>query len=98
MKFALYGNSSLKGKRKVLMSIKNRVKDKFNVSISEIGNQDIWQTMLIGVAAIGPDSSYIDSLLNQVVGFIDRMGLAHLSNYKIRLIPGGNPEGDWEFL
>ncbi len=98
IKFALFGNRSLKGKRKVLKSIKDRVKGKFNISVSEVGNQDVWQTMLIGVAAIGPNAAYIDSLLNQVVDFIDRMGLAHLSSYKIRLIPAGDPEGDWEFL
>jgi uncharacterized protein YlxP (DUF503 family) len=98
IKLALFGNRSLKGKRKVLKSIKDRVKGKFNISVSEVGNQDVWQTMLIGVATIGPDSAYIDSLLNQVVNFIDRMGLAHLSSYKIRLIPVGDPEEDWEFL
>jgi len=98
IKFALFGNHSLKGKRKILKSIKDRLKGKFNISVSEIGNQDIWQTMLIGIAAIGPDSAYIDSMLNQVVNFIDKMGLAHLTNYKIRLIQAGNPEGDWEFL
>jgi uncharacterized protein len=98
IKLALFGNRSLKGKRKVLKSIKDRVKGKFNISVSEVGSQNIWKTILIGVSTIGPDSAYINSLLNQVVNFIDQMGLAHLSSYKIRSIPVGDPEEDWEFL
>jgi uncharacterized protein YlxP (DUF503 family) len=46
------GNGSLKGKRRVTKSIIARVYNKFNVSIAEVGNQDLWQSATLGVACV----------------------------------------------
>ncbi|HEB72698.1 MAG TPA: DUF503 domain-containing protein, partial [Nitrospirae bacterium] len=40
---ALHGNRSLKGKRQVIQSVKDKVKKRFNISIAEVGNHDIVQ-------------------------------------------------------
>ena len=82
IKFYLHGNKSLKGKRQVVRSIKDRLKKNFNVSIAEVGNQDNWQSLQIGIVAVGSDRSYMDGLLTLVVNAIDRMNLAEITYCK----------------
>ncbi len=86
LKFHLHGNRSLKGKRKVVKSIKDRVKNKFNLSVAETGNQDVWQTLQIGVAAVGSDSRYLEGLIQQAVDFIDNLNLAEMTDCQVELL------------
>ena len=82
VKFYLHGNNSLKGKRRVIRAIKDRLKNDFNVSIAEIGYQDVWQSINLGIAAVGVDRAYIDGLMSKVIDAIDRMNLAEIVDYK----------------
>ena len=67
VKYYLHGNQSLKGKRQVLRSIKDRLKNNFNVSVAGVGGQDNWQSLHIGISAVGLDRPYMDGLLTKVV-------------------------------
>ena len=82
IKFYLHGNNSLKGKRRVLRSIKDRLKNDFNVSVAEVGDQDVWQSLHIGISAVGSNRPYMDGLLTKVVDAIDRMNLAEMVDCK----------------
>ena len=62
---------SLKDKRSVLRSVKDRLK-KFNVAIAEIEHQDLWQRARLGVVAISNKSDAVDRALEAVVDEIDR--------------------------
>jgi hypothetical protein len=42
IKFYLHGNNSLKGKRRVVRAIKDRLKNDFNVSVTEVGDKNDW--------------------------------------------------------
>ena len=90
LKFFLHGNRSLKGKRRVVKSMRDRVKNKFNVSIAEIGDQDEWQRIHIGIAAISSDKQYLDGLMHKVVDFIDNLHLAEMVDCKTELINMGS--------
>ena len=59
-------NHSLKGKRSVLRSIKSRVRDKFNVSIAESDDHDLWQRAVLGVSQVGADQPHVDACLRAV--------------------------------
>ncbi|MCJ7684080.1 MAG: DUF503 domain-containing protein, partial [Desulfobacteraceae bacterium] len=61
IEFRLFDNRSLKGKRKVVRSMVDKVKAKFNVSVAEVGSNDKWQKIELGVSAIGNDRRHIDS-------------------------------------
>lgn len=63
-------NHSLKGKRQVIQSIITRVKNKFNVSVAEVDNQDLWQLATLGVACVSNHRSHADESLSNVVKFI----------------------------
>lgn len=81
----LHGNDSLKGKRRILKSIKEKVRNNFNVSISEVGSNDKWQTAEIGVAVISSEKRHLNSILNKVVDFIDAMHTAEMVGYNIEI-------------
>ena len=66
-------NSSLKGKRQVLLSLKDRVRQKFNVSISELDGNDLWQRSILGVACISNEKRYVNQQMDQVLSMIRRM-------------------------
>lgn len=63
--------SSLKEKRMVIKSLINKVKNKFNVSISEVDNQDNHKILTIGIACVSNDTVQIDSILDNVINFIE---------------------------
>jgi uncharacterized protein len=66
------GAASLKEKRMVLKSLKDRMRRRFNVSISETAFHDIWQRAEISVAVVGADGRFVDSVLSKVDGFMER--------------------------
>ncbi len=72
----LPANHSLKGKRAVVRSIKSRVQAKFNVSVAEVDELDVWQTIVLGVAQVGNERDHVDRCLREVSEFIESIGLA----------------------
>jgi len=63
---------SLKEKRKVLKSLKDRIRSQFNVSVAELRGQEKWQVATLGFAMIGTDNRYMDRVLQNILSFIDR--------------------------
>lgn len=82
----LFDNRSLKGKRKVVKSISGRVKSRFNVSIAEVGSNDKWQKIELGLSAVGNDPRHIDSSLNHVMGFIESLDLAEIVDSRMEIV------------
>ncbi len=62
---------SLKEKRMVVKSIVQRLKNKFNISAAEVAEQDIHQTIVVGIAAICGTSAQIDSTMENVINFVE---------------------------
>ena len=79
-------NHSLKGKRSVLRQIKARVQNKFNVSIAECEDHDLWQRALLGVSQVGADRDHVDSCLRAVVRFIEELELAEVGEEQIEFL------------
>ena len=82
----MHDNRSLKGKRKVVRSIVDKVKHKFNVSIAEVGSNDKWQRIELGVSAVGNDRRHIDSSLNNILDFVDTLYLAEIVDSSVEII------------
>lgn len=83
---AISGARSLKAKRQVLRKVKDRVKAKFNVSIAEVGNHDIYQTATIGIAVMSSDSKHADSQLSSVIRFVEGIvEIRHVSTEVIKI-------------
>ena len=71
IKIYLQNCHSLKEKRSVLKSFKSKLQKKFNISIAEIGYQEIWQTSLIGIVWLSEDSRLGNSVLNAINKYMD---------------------------
>lgn len=69
---------SLKAKRKVIRSIKDRVKSRFNVSAAEVGSQDLWQRIELGFAAVGNDQKVLNSKMDKLLNYIESTGLVDI--------------------
>jgi uncharacterized protein YlxP (DUF503 family) len=78
-------NHSLKGKRGVLKSIQARVSNQFNVSVAECGDQELWQSAVLGFSAIGSNRQVVEATLQQIVDFVDGLGLAQVGNAEIEI-------------
>lgn len=78
--------SSLKGKRQVIRSLMTRVKDRFNVSISEVGGQDLWQRTQVGICLVGNDKRFINSSLDKLIDYIERMELVEVVRSDIEFL------------
>jgi len=62
---------SLKAKRQLLKSLKDRVRNKFNVSVAEIDGQDLWQRGTLGIAIIATDKAFANSVLSKVSDLVN---------------------------
>ncbi len=63
-------NLSLKGKRRVLKSITARVGNKFNVSVAEVDDHDLWQSATLGICCVSNNKRYTNEVLSKIVDFI----------------------------
>ena len=93
----VHGSQSLKEKRGVVRSVVRRVRNRFNVAIAEVGGQDTWQRVELGLAAVGHDGDTVRALLDKVAEFIEDLHLAEVIGQQVELL--GEPEaehGHWE--
>ena len=67
----LSGSSSLKDKRRVINSIRERVRNKFNVAVAEVDQNDAWQTAVIGITCVSNNVRHADQTLDNVLSFIE---------------------------
>ena len=86
IEFRLTDNRSLKGKRKVVRSMVDKVKSRFNVSIAEVGSNDKWQKIELGISAVGNDRRHIDSSLNHILSFHESLYLAQIVHTEMEII------------
>ena len=66
-------SQSLKDKRQVLHSVKDRLRGKFNLSIAEVDGQDLWQKAVLGMACVANDGSHVEQVLEQALNVIKSM-------------------------
>lgn len=71
MKLKVSWCHSLKEKRMVVRSIIQRLKNKFNVSVSEVEEQDIHQIVVIGITVVSSDGKQIDSIKENIINFVE---------------------------
>lgn len=79
-------SQSLKDKRQVLHSLKDRLRGKFNLSISEVGGQDLWQTAVIAMACVANERVYVEQVLEQALNLIKGMPTVEISRTQLELL------------
>src|SRR5205085_10097449 len=76
---------SLKDKRHALKRIVDRVRARYNVSIAEVGDNDIWQRAVVGVTAVANDHSFVNEVLDKVVRDVEMLGVADLVSREMEI-------------
>jgi uncharacterized protein YlxP (DUF503 family) len=76
----------LKEKRKIVKSMTSRIRNNFNVSIAEVGSNDIHKKAEIGFAVIGNDRMLINSKLDKIFNFAEKINLAEITHTEMELI------------
>lgn len=79
-------SQSLKDKRMHIKSLKDRIRNAFNVSVAEVGGLEKWQVATLGVAYVGTDRVHVDQALSKVVDFIDRSRQVEMMDYNTEIL------------
>ena len=82
-------NGSLKDKRQVVQSVTSRTRQKFNVSIAEVEDNDHHQLLTLGISCVSNHPRHANEVLSHVVEYIQSLRLdAELVDYHLEIIPG----------
>ena len=84
--FFIPESGSLKGKRRVLRSIKDRLRSQFNVSVAEVDYQDLWQKAEIAVALVASDREYANKVLQKILNKVESWRLAEVVNVEMEIL------------
>lgn len=86
LQISVFDAMTLKDKRRVLKSLKDRIGNTFNVSVAEVDYQDKIRTSVLGVAVVANESRFADSVLSKVVEMVRRVPAVSLVDYHIDLM------------
>jgi len=101
----VHGSHSLKQKRGVVRTIVQRLRNRFDVSVAEVGGQDTWQRAVLGLATVGIDGARARLTLERAVEFIEGLHLAEVRRADVEVVQlphetTSGPEGEdrlpWE--
>jgi uncharacterized protein YlxP (DUF503 family) len=82
----LPGNTSLKGKRKVVKGVIARLQNTFNASVAEVGANDSHQRAEIGLAFVGNDRRTINSKLDKALNFVEAIEMAEIIDSEMEIL------------
>lgn len=77
---------SLKSKRQVVSSLKERLRGKFNVSVAEVDGQDLWQKAVLGIACVANETAYVNQVLDQVLNQIRSVPAVEIVQSRIEML------------
>jgi len=86
MQVSVFEAMTLKDKRRVLKSLKDRIGSKYNVSIAEVGYNDKIRTSLLGVAMVGNERRFLESALSGIVDYVRKFPQLSLIDYTLETV------------
>ena len=89
-------SGSLKAKRHGLRKIIDRVRARFNVAVAEVADQDTWQRSKLGLVVVGNDVRHVQSMLDNIVSFVDQMYVAQILDCQMDLPNYGDDEAPFQ--
>jgi uncharacterized protein YlxP (DUF503 family) len=86
IRLSLHDARTLKDKRRVLASLKDKIRNAFNVSVAEIGDLDFVQSATLGIAQVSNSRRYLDGSLSKLIDMVKRFPAARLVDYSIEML------------
>jgi uncharacterized protein YlxP (DUF503 family) len=84
--FRIHGCRSLKEKRSVVKAIVSRIHNNFNISIAEVGDNDMHQQAKIGFALVGNNQKVINSKIDKILNLADNINAAEFVDSQMEVI------------
>jgi uncharacterized protein YlxP (DUF503 family) len=78
LELALPGATSLKDKRRVVRAVKDRLRTRFNVAVSEIADHDDWSSICLGFVSVGTDPRHLRERMAKAIRMVESLGLAEV--------------------
>ncbi|MBM4293559.1 MAG: DUF503 domain-containing protein [Deltaproteobacteria bacterium] len=78
-------NDSLKGKRKVLRSLIEKIRHRFDAAVAEVGDNDLWQKAQVGLALVGNDPQLLETRLDQIMRYMESHHQAEIIDTHVEL-------------
>ena len=82
----VHGSQSLKQKRGVVRAISQRVRNRFNVAVAEVGGQGTWQRVVLGISTVSGDSQSARRRLEKTIDFIEDLHLAEVIDQEVEIL------------
>lgn len=79
-------SQSLKDKRQVLLSLKDRLREKFNLSVAEVDGLDLWQKAVLGLACVANEGRYANQVCDQALNLIRSVPAVEIVQSRIELL------------
>ena len=79
-------SQSLKDKRQVLLSLKDRLREKFNLSVAEVDGQDLWQKAVLGFACVANEGRYVNQVLDQALNMSRAVPALEIVQSRVELL------------
>lgn len=79
-------SQSLKDKRQVLHSLKDRLHGKFNLSVAEVDGQDLWQKAVLAMACVANEGGHVNQVLEQALNVIKGVPAIEVVRTKLELL------------
>lgn len=83
-------SGSLKAKRQVLRRVSDRVKARFNVSVAEVGDNDLWQKAVLALAVVGNDRRNVNEQMDKILDFVEQMYVAPVIHRELEILSFGD--------
>ena len=78
--------NNLKSKRKVVRSILDRTRAKFNVAAAEVGANDLWQRLELGFAVCANQTGHAEKQMEEILRFVERLALAEVMDVRVEVM------------
>lgn len=86
LELSIDGAFSLKEKRMVLNRVRDRLRRRFNVSIAEVADNDVWNHACLGVVAVSNSQPYVNGMLSKVVELVRTIRDCELEDYSLEFV------------
>jgi uncharacterized protein YlxP (DUF503 family) len=79
-------SQSLKDKRQVLLSLKDRLREQFNLSVAEVDGQDLWQKAVLGLACVANEGRYVNHVCDRALNLIRNVPAVEIVRSRVELL------------
>jgi uncharacterized protein len=79
-------SQSLKDKRQVLLSLKDRLREQFNLSVAEVDEQNLWQKAVLGIACVANEGRHVNQVCDRALNLIRSVPTVEIVQSRVELL------------